>query len=331
MDPVTTVDPGAGTGTGPVPPATDGAVSVPPEVTDFLVWLAVERGRAPSTVEAYRRDLTRYAAWLAATGQSVPEATEETVVGFVHHLEGQGLAPASVKRIVVAVRSLHRYLRVEDLAPTDPAADVAAPRVPTGLPKAITEEQAALLLDSIPSSTPVDLRDRAVLEVLYGTGLRIAELVGLSLADVDLDGALLRAFGKGRKERIVPIGSMARRALEGWLDAGRPRLVPARGFARRTDGEAVFLNQRGGRLTRQGAWLVVRKRAEAVGLGGVVWPHVLRHSCATHMLDHGADIRAVQELLGHASISTTQVYTKVSNERLRAVYESAHPRARRNR
>ncbi len=169
-----------------------------------------------------------------------------------------------------------------------------------------------------------------MLEVLYGTGLRIAELVGLSLGDVDLDGALVRAFGKGRKERIVPLGRMARQALEHWFDAGgRPALAP-RQWARRGDADAVFLNQRGGRLTRQGAWLVVKARAADAGLADRVWPHVLRHSCATHMLDHGADIRAVQELLGHASISTTQVYTRVSSARLRAAYDAAHPRARRS-
>ncbi len=249
-------------------------------------------------------------------------------MGLVHHLQATGLAPATVKRVVVAVRSLHRFLQAEGIATTDPGADVEAPRVPAGLPKAIPEADVARLLDSIGGDRPVDRRDRAALEVLYGTGLRIAELVGLSLADVDLDGSLLRAFGKGRKERIVPLGTMARRALESWFDTGgRPALVPRRGFARRGDAEAVFLNQRGGRLTRQGAWLVVKARADAVGLAAVMWPHVLRHSCATHMLERGADIRSVQELLGHASISTTQLYTKVSGERLRSVYEAAHPRA----
>jgi site-specific recombinase XerD len=295
-------------------------------VEEFLTWLAVERGRAPSTVEAYRRDLARYCASLG--GRPVTAATEADIVAFVGQLRAEGLAPATVKRATVAVRNLHRYLAVEGVVDTDPAADVETPRTPAGLPKALSEEQVAGLLDGITGDDPPSLRDRAVLEVLYGTGLRIAELVGLSLADVDLDGALLRAFGKGRKERIVPLGRAARRALEDWYDRGRPRLVPAR-WARRGDAEAVFLNQRGGRLTRQGAWLLVKRRAEAAGLGDLVWPHVLRHSCATHMLDRGADIRAVQELLGHASISTTQVYTKVSTERLRAAYEAAHPRARR--
>jgi site-specific recombinase XerD len=296
---------------------------------EFLTWLAVERGRAPSTIEAYRRDLRRYASWLENRRVAVGEAAPDDVVAFVGDLATQGLAPATATRAVVSARSLHRYLAVEGVTEVDPAADVEAPGVPAGLPKALPEDAVARLLDGVAGDRPVDRRDRAVLEVLYGTGLRIAELVGLSLADVDLDGRLLRAFGKGRKERIVPLGRQARRALERWLDpGGRPAMAPAR-WARRGDAEAVFLNQRGGRLSRQGAWLVVKGRAEAVGLGAEVWPHVLRHSCATHMLERGADIRAVQELLGHASISTTQTYTRVTSERLRAVYDQAHPRARR--
>lgn len=303
-------------------------VGLPPEAVEFLTWLAVERGRAPSTVDAYRRDLRRYAAWLDERGLDVGTVDEDALVAFVRDLEVAGLAPSSRARATVTVRSLHRFLAVEGRAEGDVGADVAVPSVPAGLPKALTEAQVAALLDGVAGDRPVDRRDRAVLEVLYGTGLRVAELVGLSLADVDLDVGLLRAFGKGRKERIVPLGRLARRSLEDWFDpGGRPAMVPAR-WARRGDAEAVFLNQRGGRLSRQGAWGIVRARAEAAGLGGLVWPHVLRHSCATHMLERGADIRAVQELLGHASIATTQVYTKVTVERLRSVYDEAHPRAR---
>jgi integrase/recombinase XerD len=228
----------------------------------------------------------------------------------------------------VPVRSLHRFLAEEGRTATDPGANVELPRVPRGLPKALSEEQVGRLLDAPVGDGPAILRDRAMLEVLYGTGVRVSELVGLSIGDVDLDAALLRAFGKGSKERIVPIGSPAVRALVAWFGpGGRPELAPAQ-WRRRGDAEAVFLNLRGGRLSRQGAWDVLRRYARQVGLEGKLSPHVLRHSCATHMLDHGADIRAVQELLGHASISTTQVYTLVSTERLWEVYRNAHPRAR---
>jgi integrase/recombinase XerD len=298
-------------------------------VEDFLGWLATERGRAANTLTAYRRDLGGYVTWLRDRGVDVSTVGESDVNAYVAHLRQQDRAPASVARALVAVRGLHRFLADEGHAGSDPSADVEAPRVPQRLPKALAEEQVTRLLDAVTGDEPVARRDRAILEVLYGTGLRISELVGLSLTDVDLDGALLRAFGKGSKERIVPLGRMARESLERWLDpGGRPSLEPDR-WARRGDAEAVFLNARGGRLTRQGAWGIVRRYAEQVGLAGSLSPHVLRHSCATHMLDRGADIRAVQELLGHASLSTTQVYTKVSTERLWRVYEAAHPRAGR--
>jgi integrase/recombinase XerD len=232
---------------------------------------------------------------------------------------------------MVPVRALHRFLADEGRTPTDPGAHLELPGVPRGLPKALSEEEVDRLLAAPVGDGPAVLRDRAMLEVLYGTGVRVSELVGLSLGDIDLDAALLRAFGKGSKERIVPIGVPAVRALSAWFGpGGRPELVPAQ-WRRRGDAEAVFLNLRGGRLSRQGAWDVVRRYAAQVGLEGKLSPHVLRHSCATHMLDHGADIRAVQELLGHASISTTQVYTLVSTERLWEVYRNAHPRAHRER
>jgi integrase/recombinase XerD len=224
------------------------------------------------------------------------------------------------------VRALYRFRLTEGDADMDPTADVDLPRVPAGLPKALSEADVSSLLAAVVGDDPVALRDRAVLEVLYGTGARISELVGLALGDVDLGAQLLRVLGKGSKERVIPVGRYANAALGEWLRHGRPALAPAR-WARRGDADAVFLNQRGGRLTRQGAWLVVRAHGDEVGLGDRLTPHVLRHSCATHMLDHGADIRAVQELLGHASISTTQVYTRVSPERLRSVYDAAHPRA----
>src|SRR5262245_56070522 len=314
---------------------------VPLEVEEWLSWLATEKGRARSTLAAYRRDARRWWAWLRRTapggngngdgdGGGAPALAEVdtgTVEAYVAELRGSDLAPATVARAVVAVRSLHRFLADEGRAPADPGAEVATPRVPAGLPKALSEDEVGALLGAVVGDDATARRDRAILEVLYGTGVRISELVGLGLGDLDLEAALLRAYGKGSKERVVPVGRHAVAALADWLaPGGRPALVPER-WARRGDAEAVFLNRRGGRLSRQGAWLVVRRWGSEVGLDGKLTPHVLRHSCATHMLDHGADIRAVQEMLGHASLSTTQVYTKVSTERLFAAYRAAHPRA----
>lgn len=299
------------------------------EAEEMLSWLAVEKARRPNTIAAYRRDLAAYESWLGASGRpgGAPAADEAAVAEYVGHLKRSGLAPASVARAVVAVRSLHRFMLEEGLAGTDPAADLRPPRVPAGLPKPLSEEEIGALLGAVTGTSPVARRDRAVLELLYGTGMRISELVGLDLGDLAVDDQLVRVTGKGGKERLVPLGRLARLALADWLGLeGRPAMVPAR-WARRSDADAVFLNLRGGRLSRQGAWGVVRRYGTLVGVADRLSPHVLRHSCATHLLDHGADIRVVQELLGHASVGTTQVYTKVSAERLRAAYLAAHPRA----
>ncbi|HRW38856.1 MAG TPA: tyrosine recombinase XerC [Aquihabitans sp.] len=303
------------------------ADDLPVEVEDFLTALRVERGRSTNTLRAYANDLRRYVTWLDGRGASIGEVEETDVEAYIAELRAGELSPATVKRTLVSVRGLHRFLAGEHEGVADPAAAVEVPRTPKGLPKALSEAEVDRLLSSVAPVTPVARRDRAILELLYGTGIRIGELCGTRLTDLDLDAALLRVLGKGAKERIVPLGRHASRALVDWLGPeGRPHLEPER-WARRDDADALFLNQRGGRLQRQGAWLAVRRAGDAVGLGGVLTPHVLRHSCATHMLDHGADIRTVQELLGHASISTTQVYTLVSGERLRAVYRTAHPRA----
>jgi integrase/recombinase XerD len=248
------------------------------------------------------------------------------------HLSGLragGAGPATVARALSAVRGLHRFCVDEGLAVSDPTAELAAPPLPRRLPKALSEEEVVALVEAASGDDPISRRDRAVLELLYGTGVRVSELAGLSLGDLGSATGLVRVLGKGGKERLVPVGRMARVALEHWLSpSGRDQLAPAR-WARRGDAEAVFLNTRGGRLSRQGMWLVLKKRARAVGLEDRVHPHVLRHSCATHMLAHGADIRVVQELLGHVSIATTQGYTRVGTDHLRSAYEAAHPRAGR--
>ncbi len=236
------------------------------------------------------------------------------------------LAPATIARALVPVRALYRFGVTEGQLSEDPTARLDMPRVPSGLPKALSEPQIASLFAAVDRDAPMAARDLALLEVLYGTGARISEAVGLSFPDVDLDARLVRLFGKGSRERVVPLGRPAVVALARWLDA---RLGMHGGSGRRGDAEAVFVNHRGGRLTRQGAWGIVGGHARTAGLGSVMSPHVLRHSCATHMLEHGADVRTVQELLGHRSISTTQVYTRVAREHLVAAYRAAHPRAMR--
>lgn len=303
-------------------------MELPLEAVEFLTWLRVEKGRAPNTLAAYRRDLVRYVEHLRGAGIGIAAVTTEDLAGYITRLRDEGLADSSVTRALVSVRSLHRFLVVEGLVPgPDPGADVDLPKVPAGLPKALSVEEVDRLLATFAGTAAHQRRDRAMVETLYGTGMRISELVGLSLSDLDLGGSLIRCFGKGRKERIVPVGRFALEALEEWLaPEGRLEMSPEH-WRDRSDAEAVFLNQRGGRLTRQGAWGVLRSYSRRAGLDHKMSPHVLRHSCATHMLNNGADIRSVQELLGHASITTTQVYTRVSSDRLWQVYRDAHPRA----
>ena len=300
---------------------------LPLEVVEFLTWLAVERGRAPNTLAAYRRDLARYCAHLGPSGSTPGTAAEADVIAFVAALRDDGLAPSSLARTLTAVRGLHGFLVAEGLAERDPAAEVEMPRVGRGLPKPLTEDEVAALIDAASGTEPLARRDRALLELLYGTGCRISEAVGLSMGDLDLTAALVRVMGKGSKERIVPLGRLAVDSLAAWLDPHGRLAIAAERRQARDARDAVFLNARAGRLSRQGAWGVVKKHGAAIGLADRLSPHVLRHSCATHMLDRGADIRTVQELLGHASIATTQVYTQVSTEHLWRVYRSAHPRA----
>lgn len=303
-------------------------------VRGYLDHLTVERGASPNTVGAYRRDLTRYTGFLAERGITDPAAvTEADVSAFLAALQtpATGRAPlsvASATRSLVAVRSLHTFAAAEGITPDNPAAGVRPPKTGRRLPKALDIAQVQALLDTPDPATPTGLRDAALLELLYGTGGRISEILDLDVDDVT--GALadpelgLRLFGKGRKERLVPVGSYARRAVAAWLVRGRPAV--AAGAVRSSP--ALLLNSHGRRLSRQSAWAVLKRTAEAAHLGVEVSPHTLRHSFATHLLDGGADIRVVQELLGHASVTTTQIYTLVTVEHLREVFLAAHPRAR---
>ena len=301
---------------------------LPVECEEFLTWMTVERGRAKNTIVAYRRDLTAYVRWLTDLGLDISTIDERHVTRWIAELRSSGAAAASTARALAAVRQLHRFMSEESLRADDPTADVAAPRVPAGIPHPLTEDEVAALIEAVHGNDATARRDRAMLELLYATGMRVSELCGLSLADIDNDDHLVRVFGKGSKERIVPFGGAAARALDDWLSAaGRDLFIPKR-WARRADSESVFLGRRGGRLGRQHAWMILRSYGDQIGLGLRLSPHVLRHSCATHLLDHGADLRIVQELLGHATISTTQIYTKVSQELMWEEYRTSHPRAR---
>ncbi len=326
------------------------AVTVDEAVQRYLDHLMVERGLAAHTLQAYRRDLRRYAAVLGAAGRTgIGEVTTQDVAGYLAGLregdEGHPpLAASSAGRAVVAVRGLHAFSLAEGLALADPARQVRPPAPPRRLPRAIPVADVERLLEAAGAGEgPRPLRDRALLELLYATGARISEAIALDVDDLDLaergagPGApaepasaavvppsAVRLSGKGEKQRIVPVGRFARQALEHYLVRGRPALATAARRASASPG--VFLNARGGRLTRQGAWTVLRAAALRAGIAGVS-PHTLRHSFATHLLDGGADVRVVQELLGHASVTTTQVYTLVTVDRLREVYASAHPRA----
>lgn len=298
---------------------------------EFLSYLAIERGRAKNSIISYRHDLASYEEFLNMRGIAISSVTGADVENYLGFLRASGLSSSSCARALAAIRGLHQFCVEERGAGVDPTLDVETPRIPSSIPKALSEEEIERLLAAVVGSDARALRDRAMLEVLYATGLRISELVNLQIRDVDMDASMLRAFGKGSKERIVPFGRYAHEALVAWLGpGGRPRFVPLR-WLRREDMDALFLSSRGRRMNRQGAWVAIGAAAERAGLSDRVSPHVLRHSFATHLLRHGADVRVVQELLGHASITTTQIYTKVAPEHLRAAYLEAHPRATRQR
>ncbi len=308
--------------------------SVPDVVAAFLDHLSAEVGASDHTISGYRRDLRRYADYLAECGVTgISEVSAEHVAGFSPWLrddaEGRpGLAASSAARAVVAVRSLHRFAVGDGLVEADPAAHIAPPKQGERLPKALSIGEAQALLEAPDRTTVPGLRDAALLELLYGTGARVSEIVALDVDDIaphlDDPDRGLRLFGKGRRERVVPLGSYARDAVADYLVRGRPSLIAK---AKRP-GPALLLNTRGDRLSRQSAFSVLRAQADRAGLGVDVSPHTLRHSFATHLLDGGADVRVVQELLGHASVTTTQLYTKVTAEHLREVFIESHPRAR---
>ncbi|WP_392466418.1 site-specific tyrosine recombinase XerD [Arsenicicoccus cauae] len=310
-------------------------------IRGWLDHLTVERGVSDNTLSSYGRDMRRYQAYLEQRGiTDVAQVREEDVASFLAHLRtsapGEGDAPgrtalsaSSAARTLIAVRGLHRFLLLEGVTQVDPAREVRPPTVGSRLPKAIHIDEVERLLEAASvGDTPESLRDRALLEVLYATGARVSEAVGLDLddlpgPDVPEEEAVVRLLGKGGKERLVPLGSFARDAIARYVVRARPALA-----AKGSGGPALFLNQRGRRLSRQSAWAVIQVAAGRAGLDQHLSPHTLRHSFATHLLDGGADVRVVQELLGHASVTTTQIYTQVTVQRLREVFAESHPRAR---
>jgi len=296
------------------------------ETLDFLAYLELERGLSRNTLEAYNSDLHQYGEFLARRGLDPLAVAPGDLAAFVSELaEGHGerpaVAPATLQRKTACLRSFYRYLRREGIIDHDPTAELRAPRSRARLPKVLTRDEVARLLEQPRGSSPAALRDRALLETMYACGLRASEAIALRLPELDLEVGLLRARGKGSKERLVPVGSRAVASLRDYLEEGRPRLVGLRDEIR------VFVNLRGGALSRQGLYKIVQRHARTAGLEGRMSPHTLRHTFATHLLAGGCDLRSLQEMLGHADIGTTQIYTHLSTERLRDVYFDAHPRA----
>ena len=297
-------------------------------LSTFLSHLRVERGLSPNTLVAYERDLGAFIAFLDEKSLNLANLKADNIIEFIALNRSKGLAESSIARMTVSIRSFYRFLAKEE-GLEDIARDLVPPRIPKRLPKALTISEITMILDA-PSREGMGIRDRALLELLYATGARVSELIALNLEDIknsageNAEFRTLRLLGKGRKERLVPVGSFARSALDQYLTRLRPTLAK---LENQKSARALFLNQRGGRLSRQAAWKIVLDSAQRAGLEKDVSPHALRHSFATHLLDGGADVRVVQELLGHASVTTTQIYTLVTIDKLRESYASAHPRA----
>lgn len=293
-------------------------------VDTYLIHLKVERGLAENTLESYRRDLTKFVGYLRRQGvNALGKVERREIMSFMEDLHSNGKAAATISRNLAAIRSFYNFLNLENLVDKNPSTELDSPKIPKRLPNIMTVSQVARLLEQPDGKDPSGLRDKAMLELLYATGIRVSELVDLNTLDVNLDMGFLRCLGKGSKERIVPMGKKAIECVYTYLLNGRGKLI------RDSREEAVFVNIHGRRLTRQGFWKILKKYVHQAGFVGDITPHTLRHSFATHLLENGADLRAVQEMLGHADISTTQIYTQVTAIRLRDVYQQYHPRAKK--
>jgi len=288
-------------------------------ITDFLGHLEFERGYSSHTLKSYSRDLDQLADFLKLSGVPVSSLNKKMFSKFVSHLSKKGYSPASVMRKIAAFKAFCHFLLREGHIKTDPTADIRLPKIPKRLPKALSMGEAIRLVE-VKKKDKSGIRDRAILELLYATGLRASEVVSLNLENVNLDVGFVRCFGKGKKERIVPLGEEASRAIKNYISSSRTKLM-------KKDTNALFLGRAGRRLTRQGLWYLIKNYVKMLGIRSGTSPHTLRHSFATHLLEKGADLRSVQEMLGHSSISTTEIYTSVSRERLKRIYSKAHPRA----
>jgi integrase/recombinase XerD len=294
------------------------------ELQSFIHYLSVERGLAPNTLESYERDLTKFIGHLKESGTDSLRDTEKThISGYIAKLRKAGKAPATISRNIVSIRAFFQFLLREGMIGKDPSVHLEAPRLEKRLPKVMTMHEVELLLDAPSTSTPNGMRDKAMLEVLYATGIRVSELISLSTDDVHLGLGYVRCVGKGSKERIIPLGRIAAQTLDQYLKTSRHKLLkPGKSE------NALFVNHLGTRMTRQGFWKIIKKYAAQSGIQKEITPHTLRHSFATHLLENGADLRSVQEMLGHADIATTQIYTHVTNKRMKDVYNRTHPRAK---
>jgi integrase/recombinase XerD len=288
----------------------------------YVTYLRAERNLAAKTVDAYAADVRDYLAELHKRAVLVEAAQRDDVLEHLAFLGKKGLSPRSRARHLAALRGFHRFLEDEKLAPEDPTGDLDTPKHARKLPVFLTVDEVVALLDAPDVKTLAGIRDRAMIEVLYATGLRVSELVSLSINDVNLTDGYLIAFGKGRKERIVPLGKKAIEAIKAWLDGPRSSVLKAR------ESKALFVSPRAKPLTRMGFWKLLRRHARGAGINKLISPHKLRHSFATHLVERGADLRAVQAMLGHADLGTTQIYTHVDSRRLRALYDDKHPRSK---